>query len=462
MKLLERLNPFRKSAEGSYRGPATGWSHWGNPFSIPFGDGFQRGLTMTRDGAERVATTYACVTQTARAVSLCEANHFVGSDDGETVSTTSPASRLLRYPNSYQTFGQFIYNVVAQMLLAGEAFALIVRDDRYAATALHLWPVGSCTPAIDPTTGEVFYNLGNNPMVPQQPVGPVPARDVIHFRQHTPRHPLVGESPLSAAALAMGVNVALSESQLAFFNQMARPSGVLSTDLTLSRAQIKELRDAFDDQASGMNQGKIPILGGGLKFSPMGISASDSQLLESQRFSVEEIARCFGVPLLLIGAPSSQSASSSESLINFWLSTALGALFENLECTLERAFNLPASDSIEFDEKALLRTDLVARIEAYTKGVQGGIYAPNEARGFEGLPKLDGGDTLFLQRQMTPVDLLTAMSVAELEAAQNPPAPDPAPAPASEPDDTEDDPAPTVDAEVTAALVHDLIRRKRL
>jgi transposase len=162
-----------------------------------------------------------------------------------------------------------------------------------------------------------------------------------------------------------------------------------------------------------------------------------------------EIARCFGVPLLLIGAPSSQTASSSESLINFWLSTALGSRLENIEATLERALGLSASERIEFDEKALLRTDLAGRMEAYSKGVQGGIYVPNEALGFEGLPPVSGGGSLFMQRQMTPVDLLTELAANELKAPEPAPAP---PAPEPEPEESPDE---------SGAKVLHLMTRKR-
>ena len=405
MGFVSRIKSIFGSGEGSYRGPALGFSDLGNTFSIPFGDGYQRGLTMGGN-SRNVPAVYAAVMSNARAVSQCWPRHKEIVDGKHSVITTSPASRLLRYPNEYQTFDQFIYNVVSLMLFEGECIALIIRDNRSAPVALHICPKGSASPQISPDTGEVFYSIGENPMVPDKIDYVVPARDIIHFRQHTPRHPLIGESPIKAAALAVGINVALSETQAAFFNNMNRPSGILSTETVLSKEQMLRLREAFDEQSKDWAKGKMPILGGGLKFEQLSVNSVDAQLIESQRMSMEDIARVFGVPLPIIGDLSKATLSNVEQLISMWLSISLGSLLENIERSLDRAFDLPATQYIELDVDALLRTDFMGRIEGLTKGVQGGLFTPNEAREKEGLEPVESGNIPYLQAQMTPINLL--------------------------------------------------------
>ena len=183
MNLVERIKSWWiGGAEGSYRGPALGFSHWGTPFPIPWGDGYQQGLTLAAVGAQCVPVAYACVMATARAVATCSPAHIVIDDKGKrTASTTSPASRILRKPNAYQTWPQFIQNAVARELFEGESFAVILRDDRFAANALHLMPKGTCVPHVDPVTGAVFYGIGSNPFLPAG-IDVLPARDVIHLR----------------------------------------------------------------------------------------------------------------------------------------------------------------------------------------------------------------------------------------------------------------------------------------
>ena len=469
MKFTDRVKSWFSGAEGSNRG-AVGRGELGGWFSVPFGDGFQRNLDLNNSGS--VPVVYACVMAFARAVSQCYPAHKVVDEAGtHNASKTSPASRILRYPNAYETFTQFIHRVVTFMLFYGECICLVVRDDRFAPVAVHIMPSKSAMPYIDPETGELYYSIGNNPMLPDQDSFMAPARDIIHFRQHTPRHPLIGESPIKAAALALGINVALSETQAAFFNNMSRPSGVLSTDQQLNRQQMQTLREAFNEQSKGWAKGELPILSGGLKFEQVSVNSVDAQLIEAQRMSVEEVARVFGVPLPVIGDLSRATLNNTESLISMWLSLSLGSLLENIERTLDRAFNLSANEYIELDVAALLRTDFMGRIEGLTKGISGGLYSPNEARSREGLPPVDGGDSPMVQQQMMPVNVLNEFHEATLAAKQpagNPPEgtagdepSDPADPETTDPTEIEDPAAKAIDVEISRALVVNLFNAKR-
>ena len=422
----------RAVAEGAWR-MAYGQSiESGRFFDIPFGNGWERGLRLAGPVDGRgVPAAFACVMSFSRAASQCYPAHKRVNDAGKhELVEDSPAARLLRYPNPYQTFDQWLFNVIAGMGFDGESLALIVRDGRQAPAELHQVPRRAWQPYVDPTSGAVFYSVAESPqgLYPRRPAGElVPARDVIHFRQYTPRHPLVGETALAAAALATGINVALSASQAAFFSNMARPAGILSTDQTLSRDQMTRLRTAFEEQAAGMAQGKLPILGNNLKFQQLAISSVDAQLIESQRMSVEEIARVMGVPLPVIGVLQGATYNNVEQLINHWLAVSLGSLIENIERALDRAFAFPRKEYVELDTNALLRSDLAARIDAMTKGVQGGLYSPNEARELEGLNPQAGGETPFMQQQMTPLPMLTKIAEKAATADPKPAAAPPAP-----------------------------------
>ena len=140
--------------------------------------------------------------------------------------------------------------------------------------------------------------------------------------------------------------------------------------------------------------------------------------MEAQRFSVEQIAMCYGVPLPVIGDLSNSTLSNAETLVSLWLSISLGSLLENIEQSFARLFNLPPNESIDFDVAALLRTDFLTRIDGLTKAVQGGLYTPNEARAREGLHPVDNGETPIVQQQMVPLGFMS-----EQEEGDQPDAP---------------------------------------
>jgi HK97 family phage portal protein len=284
------------------------------------------------------------------------------------------------------------------MFFDGEAFAVASRNARGEVIRLDRMDSRTCSPYV--TEGELFYSVGQNPFVADEIDYLVPARDVLHLRQYCPRHVLMGESPIKAAAMAAGINVSLAGSQAAFFAQMSRPSGVLTTDTVLNKDQLESLRQAWYKQSSKVAQGHVPVLSGGLKFQPMSISSQDAQLIEAQRLSIEEIARVYGVPLPVIGDMTSSTLNNVEQLVSLWLSISLGSLLENIEQSFVRLFDLPANETVDLDVTGLLRTDFQARIDGLTKAIQGGLYSPNEARAKEGLHAVENGDVPMVQQQM--------------------------------------------------------------
>jgi len=391
----------------------------GNPLTAAFGDLFQLGGIQSNVDKETIPTIHASIRAYCNAVSQCTPKIMNDIHGDIKQDTSSKVLELFRKPNHYETWSQFMFNIVGQMKLYGECF-VVKSYINGSVSSMHILPAKSSSAYMH--EGEIYYALGINEVMRDaldfQYLAP--QRDVIHFRQHTPRHPLIGESDLKAAALAAGLQVSLNSNQLAFFNNMARPSGTLETDLNLTKDQMTTLREAFDNESTGWNSGKLPILSSGLKFKPLQLTAQDNQVIEQLRFSIEEIARCFSVPLPIIGDLSHATLANTQELINHWLSIGLGSLLESIEQTLTLALDLPVNSKVELDVSPLLRVDIDSRINALAKGVQGGIITPNEARSKENLPPMTGGNEIFLQKQMASISVLKLLQEKELEPEPEP------------------------------------------
>jgi HK97 family phage portal protein len=285
--------------------------------------------------------------------------------------------------------------------------------------------------------GDIFYWLGGNDVIGRQ-IGEqyvVPARDVLHIRLHTNRRrpfPLVGESPIEAAMMDIGVNDAIAQQQMQFYSNQARPSAVLLTDMPLDKDQVAALRDRWDDQTRGLNQGKSPILTHGLKVEPWGIAGKDSAIADMAKLSSEHIALVFRVPLQILGLGGT-SFRSTEALMQFWIATGLGFAINHIEESLGLLFELKGQpdEYVEFSTQALMRSAMKDRMEALTRGVQGGIYSPNEARNQEGLDDVKAGDEPRVQQQVVP--LSAAEQITKPVPGGTGPHPPPAPGPAAPP-----------------------------
>lgn len=449
--------------EGAWRGPFTGMSELGNPFMLgSLDDGWQRNLSVGTGMS--VPASYSCRHLYGRAMSQLQPNHQNRAKSGWVTSYDSPVGALLYRPNSYETWSQFVYNSVLTTLEEGEALAVAERDGNNRVVAIHRMPRRSWSPMIEPESHSLFYGVtsSNQGLFPLPPDMFYPSRDVAHFRLYCPRHPLIGESPVKAHAIASGIQVALSQSQLVFYSNLSRPSGFLSTDEKIPGDMIERLKQAWMKASADLSQGKVPILTNGLKFQSMSVPQSDQQLIEQQRLSTADIARVYGVPIALISeSPGAQGAT--EALIQHWLSNGLGAMIEMFEQELEKFFNLPRTQRIELDTAPLLRTDVEKRANSSAKLVQGGILTPDEARSIEGLPPIEGGDQAFMQRQNTPLNLLAEIAANEVANATSDPEVDPStpqipsePAPPAPPP-----PAKEIDIETARALYEARMKVKR-
>jgi hypothetical protein len=180
--------------------------------------------------------------------------------------------------------------------------------------------------------------------------------------------------------------------------------------------------DRWNEQAKGLHQGGVPILTAGLKVNPWSTPAKDAQLAELSKLSAERIAWAFGVPLQLLGLANTP-ATSTETLMQFWLATGLGFCLNHVEQSFDQLFNLDGEqeDYTEFSTDALLRSAQKDRIEALVRGVQGGVISPNEARNMEGFDSVAYGDEPRCQMQVVP--LSAAGSIPAAPAAPGPEAP---------------------------------------
>lgn len=365
---------------------------------------FQQGMNIPRR-FDRVPTVEACISAYATAVAQLPMQHVRIDENGVRRLLDSTAiTSVLQKPNAYQTPADFLLNLVNCVLHEGNAYVFGVWDGPRTPAEMHLLdPRGT---SVHVAEGEIFYSANglNMDLLELKGRQIIPSRFIGHLKLHTPRDPLVGVSPIQAAAASIATNSAILSGSAGFFQNMSRPSGVLSTELELDKAQMYQLRQAWNEQSKGLNSGGVPILGNGLKWEPMSISSQDAQLVEAWRMSVEDIARVFRVPPPLIGHLDDATYANVNGLMQFWLQTGLGFHVRHIEEMLTRFFRLPADQAVELDTSVLLRTDEKARLEALGVGVTKGVLSPNEARRREGLPPVEGGDMPRVQQQMIPLN----------------------------------------------------------
>lgn len=431
MGILDRLfGDRKKAAEGEYRpGPYYLSDGWLSASAGRLINWWQAGHSLTPYG-QSSAMVEACVSAYAQTIAMCPGDHWRKLDNGGRERVVSSSlTRILKRPNDYQSISDFLLNLTRRLYEKGEAFAVAIRNNRAEIAEMHLMQNGQPMVASD---GSIFYSLSGNQIIEQRfdMSAPIPARDVLHVRLHTPRHPLKGESPILATVLDRAMAGAALNQQISFYLNQARPSFMLETDEKLSKEQTEELRRVWDLQTQGDNAGKTPILSWGLKAKPVATSAKDAELAEMLKMTDQNVALAFRIPLQVFGIGGTPFAST-EALMASWKSSGLGFALNHVEEAFGLLFGLKGfpDEYVEFDTDALLRSAFKDRIEALARGVISGIYSPDEARASEDLPAVEGGHGAMprVQQQVVPLSYGTNMQP-----------PSPAPATPATPDEDAD------------------------
>lgn len=227
---------------------------------------------------------------------------------------------------------------------------------------------------------------------------------------------LRGIAPLEALRRSIGNSIAAEEHAGRFFGQGASLAFGVEVPGQLTPEQKTNLADQLKTKYAGLkNSHAIGVLTAGAKFVPgLAPTPEQAQMLQTRKFSVEEIARPYGIPPGMVGSqePGASSYASAEVYHQEFRDYAVLPLARRIEVQYERLLEVPpnvsagASVQFRFNLDHIARTNLLARYQAHGEGVQKGFLTPNEARGLEDLGPLAGGDNLYMQQQMVPITRL--------------------------------------------------------
>lgn len=381
--------------------PYTGGGGWFGIIREAWAGAFQQNVTV--DAPRDVlafSAVFACVTRIATDIAKLGVCLYKESEYGvQTPVTDSPFLKVLRKPNRFQTWYKFIEQWVVMKLLYGNAYMIKERDQRGVVVALYVLDSQRVQPLVTEEDGAVYYRVAKDPLSQVEDSIVVPASEIIHDMGVSLWHPLVGVSPIFACGVSATQGNRIQANSTRFFGNASRPSGGLTSPNTIQEETAQRLKKQFEENFSGPNIGRIFVAGDGLKYEPMTIPAADAQLIDQLKWTVEDVARAFGMPLWKIGADKEPQRQSLESLNQTYYSDCLQGYIESIEALLDEGLKLPSELCVEIEIDNLLRMDTSARFEAYGKAVKDGWWKPNEARAKEGMGPVTGGDQCYLQQQ---------------------------------------------------------------
>ena len=118
----------------------------------------------------------------------------------------------------------------------------------------------------------------------------------MHDRMNCLFDSLVGMPPLFCANAPAMSSLAMQEFSSTFFNNAARPSGILTAPGEINETHVERLKRQMEQGYSEVNRGKVTVMGNGLKFESMQQNAVDSQLIEQLKHNDESICAALRHP----------------------------------------------------------------------------------------------------------------------------------------------------------------------
>lgn len=405
----------------------------------PVTESTSAGVSVDESKAMTYSACWAASMLLSTAESMIPLNlHKELSGGGSEIADYHRVHRLIcERPNPEMGAMMYRASRTQQQVNRGNSFSEIERDA--GGTPINLWPIhASRIPArnIVRKNGKIVYLVNNN----DGSKTPIDAMNMLHVPSPISDDGIVGLGVVEQARLTIGAGIAEEQQAASYFANGARPGYVIEGMNFKTKEDREDFRRQWNDIHSGPgNNGKPALLQTGAKLTTLQFSAEDSQFLESRQFSIEDVARWYGVSPHLIGHLLRATYNNIEHLSMEFVKYSLMRWLVLWEQEINRKL-LTENEQKRFyarhDTRELERGDLASRTAALQQEFFNGKTTLNEWRALDDQNPIGPlGDLHFVQSAMVP-----------LEIAAMGPQPAPGAAPPTEPADAADPPSDTVTA----------------
>lgn len=350
------------------------------------------GQTVTPEKARRCAAVIAIMRGISEDISSLPLPLFRRGKYGDEIATDHNVHRILNVaPNELMTPIEVREHILFDLILWGAFYNLKNFEDPTDPSAVtSVWPLQAGY--VVRQWRELYWNY-TDPVTGYS--GSFVPDDVWRGTVMSPNG-LDGYALTLLAREAIGLLIAAEEQAARLFSYGVQSDFTLSSDDEIDDDAKDQLRKSFMQRYSGSNNAWTPlILEGGLKASRIGLTAQESQYIEARKFQIEDVARVFRYPEVLLGSTSGKSSTyaSAEQFFQSYTKHTLIPWATRIEQTINRDL-LTSKEQAKYyakhDFDQLLRADQSARFDAWNKAISGGWMQPAEARRREGWSYIEG------------------------------------------------------------------------
>lgn len=282
-----------------------------------------------------------------------------------------------------------------QVLTGGRSVSYIERNKNGAVA--NLWPFDPSKLTVERLSdGRKTYKYDNRTYE---------ARDVLDLPFMLKANGLDSRSPIMANRQAIGMAIAASKYGAKAFQSGGIPPAVLQGPFQSAAAAVRASDDVANTMAKLSSEKRsVLALPSGHELKSIAFNPEQMQLLELQRFCIEQIARIYSLPPVFLQDLTHGTFSNTEQQDLHFVKHTVKRWVEQAEAEINlKIFGRGANLYAEFNVDGLLRGDFGTRMSAHATSIQNGIRTPNEVRELENLPKHDRGNDLLIQGATVPI-----------------------------------------------------------
>lgn len=403
MNILERIGLGRlierRDVEGASH-ETDGSAGWLDRLTA-FGGKSSTGIYVNTDNALTVPAVFAAVEFISGTMAKLPL-HVYRDEKGGSKKVNGTLSNLLSAAASDETtafeFRKYLYR---EALTEGRGLAYIERNA--AGNPINLFPVrASCTKVSIDSNLRKWYDY--------TPPGSkktfrYAAADVIDLPFALESDQVTHVSPIRKNAQAIGLSLAAMAYGADIFKDGGLPPLVLQGAFASVDSADRSGDDLKKSIAKAKREGRkaltLPV---GFEIKQLGFNPDEMQMVELQRWCVEQIARVYSLPPTFLQDLTNGTHSNTEQQdLHFVKHTLTRWIVQaEQEMNLKLIGRGKRANYVKFNVDGLLRGDYRTRMEGNAKAITTGQLTPNEARALEDRGELPGGDDLYIQGALMP------------------------------------------------------------
>lgn len=320
------------------------------------------------------------------------------SDEESYIDDDKKIIKLLnKRPNPHVDAWHFKYIIIANMLLNGNSYVEIVRNDK--GQPIELYHMRNEAMSIEQIDDKIKYNYID------EVDGHVrfDTEDVLHFRMFT-LDGFNGYSPLFSLANEVGISMGSKRFLDEFFKNGGTSTAVLKyQEGQYSDEELQLIRQNFENSQLKNNSGFL-MLDDTMTFDRLKVPTEVLNFLNSYKFSTQQVAKAFGLPVSKLGIET-VNTSLKDSGIEYYRST-LYPIFSMLNAEIEEKLFVqsPYEVNLDYDVARLIDSDPDVKLNRVTQLFTKRIITLDEARAEFGYKPVENGsepmadlNTIFLK-----------------------------------------------------------------